>query len=339
MNITFDEVFKRAAEELFGNSPPGQRTYMNMFLLLNNKYGNDPETMEVVRGFFQREFEEPDMLFSMMEDSDCGFDLYYPEIRGKVKWHNALESIGWYREDFSSMAFDNPFLKERLLGTTGADEIFVQPLPGFGERGNRFMVVDLKGGVGYSVKPYQGGWFEKQVMLAFSDSVGPHIYSAGERSFVEELMLQLNIPNTSTIRYFTIYDICPEHIGEVAAHVFAALHSCNVIFDTWNWHDEVRLKVWDGKTQSKIIDFGSSYIWPKRDHFSLDAFRRDTKTFQELKARDLRYVSNSISDLYPTDVVPRILECFQNTYDCMSENYSVTLAPIKDRLAALEPPK
>jgi hypothetical protein len=203
--MEFKEVFEQAAKELFSVCPPGKRTFSEMQLLILNKYGNEPETRGAVHQLMINSFGQ-DVLYTMMENSEHDFDLFYPRIKDKVTWSQRLSKIEFYREPFSEMAFDNQFLLDRISQTQSDGELIVDLLPGLGERGNRYCVTDLKNGVGYVVKPYQGG-HEKEIMLAFSDNIGPLIYFAGKHSFVEEIMIKLNLPNAPDVHYL--------HLGEI----------------------------------------------------------------------------------------------------------------------------
>ncbi|MFC1752347.1 hypothetical protein ACFL96_03015 [Thermoproteota archaeon] len=338
MGTEFQEIFNRAADELFKENPTGERTFMEMWHLLNNKYGNEPDTRDVVRGFFAH-IDDEDELYNMMVDSNYDFDLYYPEIKDKITWHESLGRIGWDREKFAEKVFDNTFLKNRLLSSESNKELSVQELPGFGERGSRFMVIDRKKGIGYCVKPYQGGWFEKEVMLAFSSTVGPQIYSTGSFSFVEELMMELDIPTASSTQYLSAGNLHPKDFGTITAHVFAAMHSCNVIFDAWNWFDEVRLKIEGDKQQPKILDFGSAYIWPHKDFFDMHPFSRNNQSLQRITARDLRYVVRGLAIMYGNvEASEEALRACQENYCQIFEGYKKVFAPVRERLAGLESP-
>lgn len=332
----FVDVFERAAGRFIRETPEGERTFVSFYSYLLGEFSDDPMSRDIVYGFLSGGPGSYDRLYEMARRRG-GFDLFYPRIEGRVTWSSDYFRISGQREDFSRIVFDNDFLKSMIL-ERNPDEIEAGELSGPGERGTRYMIIDRRNGLGYAAKHYQGGWFEKQVMLAFSGGIGSEIYSAGEHSFVEELMLALDMPNAPDIEYFTLNRLEPESAGTVIAHLFAAMHSCNVIFDAWNWMYEVRLKRSGEGDQPKILDFGSSYIWPHKDVFSTEPFGRDSQTTRSLFNRDLVYIARGLADIFPPEHAGRIARVFWENYHNLTQHYTYELAGIRENLASLESP-
>ncbi len=305
--MNFEEVFEVAAQRFLEESPEGRRGYRDFHIFMNNIYGNEPDTRDVVWGYFG-EHGFDDHFYFMIRDSDHPFEIHYPTIEGRVTWEG-LDSVSMYREDFASMVAESPFLLDRIEASS-PENVIIQPLPGMGERGMRYCVIDKARGVGYSVKPYQGG-HEKPVMEAFSGFIGPEIFSAGRRSFVEELMIKIDSPNAPNIDYRDPFSMHPMDIAACTGHLFAVMHGCNVIYDAHNWYDEVRMKIQGNHADAKILDFGSSLIWPKRDFLG-----RHETPLDELIRGDVNYVHQGMRTLfsqYPVERVDWIAE-FDRVY-------------------------
>ena len=97
----------------------------------------------------------------------------------------------------------------------------------------------------------------------FSERIGPKIFSQGRHFFVEKFLTKLDIPDASTTDYAPLYQIPPIDGGTIAGHLFGFMHANNVIYDAWNWTDEVRLKVEKETASPMIVDFGSCLLWPE----------------------------------------------------------------------------
>lgn len=299
-----EEIFELAAKDVL-KMPKGERTLSEMHITLSNKYGNDSKYRKSLHDFFLN-MDNSRILLEYMIKSGYDFDIYLRKIEGKVDWE--IPDFIALKETFASYVDDNKFLLEKILNSKDK-EFVVSLMPGIGERGQRFMTINTSTAEGYSVKCYQGGNVEKRVMLAFSDGIGPKIYDAGEHSFVEELMFKLNLPNAPKFKYLLLEEVSPPIAGHVTALIFKTLHTYNILYDAWNWTDEIRIKVDENNHGvPKILDFGSAYIWPEKDFND-----RHQADFEEIKKTDMEFIINGFNLLYGP-YSKSAIEAFEEVY-------------------------
>lgn len=298
-----EAVFTGLAQEFYRAARPGERT-LNEYSYFIMERHEDPSTIDpkIAWALAAHEAVFDGGLLGVLMRTGLDFDLSYPKYENMVDWR--LPSMD-SREHLSQIFDDNPFLGELALCRAETRPLVAGKLS-YSERGNIYVLADTEDKQAYVAKGYQGE-HEKRIGRMLSRSIGPGLYSAGEHSLVEELLA--DVKGFPAKGYFMLDALEPEQAGWCTAYLFSYMHSRNIIYDAWNWFEEVRVE--KGK-YPRIVDFGSALLWGEEERL----LERHKNPLEELIQDDLAMIAPGLKRIFGRKG-KRAVKAFEKHYPLM----------------------